>query len=90
MKSIMQDTFLIGHARRMRKCRQRQRQIDSEAYKNRVRKQKIDYRLRTRFNVLSENQTIQKQESLIITRNETRERVRRFGIINRITEKNCD
>ncbi|CAF4612758.1 unnamed protein product [Rotaria socialis] len=78
MKSTKQDTFLIGHARRMRKCRQRQQESDPEAYRNRVRKQKIDYRLRTSFNVLSENQGLQKNESLIKNRNKTLEPVRRF------------
>ncbi|CAF2143527.1 unnamed protein product [Rotaria magnacalcarata] len=78
MKSTKQDTFLIGHARRIRKCRQRQQESDPEAYRNRVRKQKIDYRLRTSFNVLSENQALQKNESLIKNRNKTLERVRRF------------
>ncbi|CAF4154970.1 unnamed protein product, partial [Rotaria magnacalcarata] len=66
------------HARRMRKCRQRQQESDPEAYRNRVRKQKIDYRLRTSFNVLPEKQALQKNESLIKNRNKTLERVRHF------------
>ncbi|CAF5007112.1 unnamed protein product, partial [Rotaria sp. Silwood1] len=31
MKSTIQDTFLIGHARRMRKSRQRHKENDPEA-----------------------------------------------------------
>jgi hypothetical protein len=48
MKSNKQDTFLIGNARRMRECRKRQREQDSEAYANRVETQQKKYRLRIR------------------------------------------
>ncbi len=57
MKLRKQDTFLIGHTRKMRKLRQRQQQEDPEAHQNRINNQRSEHRLHIRFNVLSENQT---------------------------------
>jgi hypothetical protein len=51
------DTFLVGHARRMRACRMRQRQQDPEEYKNRVNTQRRDHRLRTRNQLLKKPRT---------------------------------
>ncbi|CAF4135920.1 unnamed protein product, partial [Rotaria sordida] len=51
-----------------------------------MRNQKNDYRLHTRYTVLSKNQTIQKRESLIKTRQTNRERPRRYRL-NQSIEK---
>ena len=80
MKLNIQDTFLIAHARRMRKSRQRQKQNDSELYATKVNIQQKQYRLRTRFSVLSENQTRQKINSIIKTRKTNKIRQRRYRL----------
>ncbi|CAF2086269.1 unnamed protein product [Rotaria magnacalcarata] len=87
MKQKFQDTFLIGHARRMRKLRQRQREADLEAYKMKVNNQRREHRLRSRFYVLSESQTIEKLDSLIKSRQTTKERLRRYRLNESIEKK---
>jgi hypothetical protein len=86
IKSNKQDTFLIGHARRMRECRKRQRQQNPEVYRNRVNFQQKQYRLRTRSKVLSEHEITKKLQSIIKARTANRQRQRRYRL-NRSNEK---
>jgi len=87
-KTNKQDSFLIGHARRMLQCRRRQKEKNLEAYRNRVNRQQKQYRLRRRYHVLSENQTKQKLNSIITTRKANRKRQRRYRR-NQSNEKKC-
>ena len=64
MNSNTQDSFLIGHARRMRACRKRQRNANPLEYANHVRNQKRQYRSRQHFNRI-EKQTSEQE----LTRN---------------------
>ncbi|CAF2172574.1 unnamed protein product, partial [Rotaria magnacalcarata] len=80
MKSKNQDTFLIAHAQRMRKYRQRQKENNIELYKNKVSNQRREHRLCTRFNVLSENQMLRKIDSIIKTRISNKEQQRRHRL----------
>ncbi len=73
MQTNKQDTFLIGHTRRMRECRKRQRQQDPELYANRVKMQQREYRLCTRSKILSAYQTTQQLESILKLRKANRE-----------------
>ncbi|CAF5044590.1 unnamed protein product, partial [Rotaria socialis] len=73
----MQDTFLIGHARRTRKLRQRQKQLDPEAYRLKVNTQRREHRLRTKFHVLTQKQAKRKNRSLIKKRETDRKRQKR-------------
>jgi len=77
MKSSTQDTFLIAHARRMRNSRRQQKELNPEQYKNRLNAYQKEYRLRTRYNVLTENQTIRKFQSTIKRRESNKQRQRR-------------
>jgi ribonuclease BN (tRNA processing enzyme) len=77
MKLNEHDTFLIGHARRMRECRKRQRQQDSMAYTNRVSTQQRQYRLH-----------IHKLESIIRLRKANRERQQRYRLNHSNEQKN--
>ena len=86
LKSNKQDKFLLEHARRMRKCRKRQRQQNSETYRDRVNTQKREYRLHTRSKVLSHHQTKQKLQSVVKIRKANKERQRRYRP-NRSNEK---
>lgn len=52
MKLTNQDTFLIGHARRMREYRSRHEQQNPEEYAHRVKIQQQEYRLRTQSTLL--------------------------------------
>jgi hypothetical protein len=51
---------------------------DPEMYKYKVQSQQREYRLRTRFNVLTKSEMEQKLETLIKTRQTNRERQRRY------------
>ena len=75
-----EDSFLIGHARRMRENRKRQRQQDPKVYAEKLKIQQAEYRRRTRFHVLSESRMRQKLDSLITVRKATRERQRRYRL----------
>ena len=87
MKSKKRDSFLIGHARRMRNCRQRQKENNPELYKNKVNNQRREYRLYPRFNVLTENQTLRRIDSVIKTRLKNRQRQRRYRLNQRAEQK---
>ncbi|MBK6819476.1 MAG: hypothetical protein IPG85_07680 [Bacteroidetes bacterium] len=87
MKSQKPDSFLIGHARRMRNCRQRQKENNPELYKNKVNNQRREYRLYPRFNVLTENQTLRRIDSVIKTRLKNRQRQRRYRLNQRAEQK---
>ncbi len=87
MKSKQRDTFLIGHARRMRKYRKQQRQQDPEAYANRIKTQQQEYRRRTRSAILSSNLATAKLESILNLRLTNRERQRRYRL-NQSNEQN--
>ena len=76
MKSTKQDTFLTGHARRMRECRKRKRQQDPVVYTNRVNTQQRQYRLRTH-----------KLASILQMRKANRLRQRRFRLNQSNEEK---
>jgi sRNA-binding protein len=78
MRSNKPDTFLLGHARRMRSCRMRQKQRDSEAYRNRVNTQKREHRLRVKHVHSTKHQTETNQLSTAEKRKRNRERQRRF------------
>ncbi|CAF1505640.1 unnamed protein product [Adineta steineri] len=80
MKSNIQDTFLLSHARRMRNYRKRQQQQDPEAYKIRVNTQQTKYRLSNLSTILSDRKTKQILESIVTTRTANRERQRRYRL----------
>ncbi|CAF1127693.1 unnamed protein product [Adineta steineri] len=80
MKSNKQDTFLLGHARRMRNYRKRQEEEDTEAYKLRVNTQQKKYRLCNHSTILSDRKTKQILESIVTTRIANRERQRRYRL----------
>ena len=77
MKSNKPDTFLLGHARRMRACRMRQRQQDSEGYKQRVKRQRREHRLRARSKFVNKQRTKPPHNSTVNKRTLDRERKRR-------------
>ncbi|CAF1403380.1 unnamed protein product [Adineta steineri] len=74
------DTFLVGHARRMRGCRMRQKQQDPNEYRKRVNTQKREYRLRMRNQILSDYQRSQRLQSIHKTRIANRQRQRRYRL----------
>lgn len=78
MKSNKQDTFLVGHARRMHECRKRQKEQDPLAYALRMNLQQQQYRLRTRVNILLKKQETSKLEAILQARKCNRERQRRY------------
>ena len=77
MRSNKPDTFLLGHAQRMRACRMRQRQQDPEAYKKRIAKQRRNHRLRARNDRLKKPQPNTHHSSTPERRKSDRERKRR-------------
>ena len=77
MRSNKADTFLLGHARRMRACRIRQRQQDPEGYKRRIAKQRRNHRLRARNDLLNKPQPNIRNASTPQRRKSDRERKRR-------------
>lgn len=78
--SNQRDTFLIGHARRMRTCRKRQRQQDPLAYALRVRIQQQTYRLQQQSKLLSGNYPTKQLKSLLNLRKRNTERQRRYRL----------
>lgn len=80
MKSKKTDSFLIGHARRMRKCRQRQKENNPEQYKNKVKNQRRQHRLHPSFNVLTESQTLRRIDSISKTTVKNRQRQQRYRL----------
>lgn len=74
------DTFLIGHARRMQKYRERQKQQDLEAYMLRVRIQQQTYRLQQRSKLLSGHYPTKQLKSLLNLRERNRKRQRRYRL----------
>ena len=80
MKSKKRDIFLVSHARRMKQCRKRQQEQDPEAYRDRVNNQKRQYRLNMSSAVLTDQQTAQKQRSILKTRKANRRRQRRYRL----------
>ena len=71
----------------MRNCRQRQKENNPELYKNKVNNQRREYRLYPRFNVLTENQTLRRIDSVIKTRLKNRQRQRRYLLNQRAEQK---
>ncbi|MBK7042096.1 MAG: hypothetical protein IPH46_17010 [Bacteroidetes bacterium] len=71
----------------MRNCRQRQKENNPELYKNKVNNQRREYRLYPRFNVLTENQTLRRIDSVIKTRLKNRQRQRRYRLNQRAEQK---
>jgi len=82
------NVFLIGHARRMRQCREKQRQRDPQQYKHRLNKQRNDYKLRTQFNVPTQAQYEQKIISKLKNRITNRKRQRRYRLYESIDKRN--
>lgn len=78
MKSGRIDSFLAGHARRMRACRLRQQNQDPAAYRNRVNEQKTRSRLRLRTKLLLEEETRQNHQTNLQTRISNKKRQRRY------------
>lgn len=78
--SNQRDTFLIGHARRMQRCRKRQRQQDPEAYALRVRIQQQTYRLQQRSRLLSGHHPTKQLKSLLNLRKSNRKRQNRYRL----------
>ena len=76
MRSIKPNTSLVGHARRIRAWRIRQKQQDPEGYKNRVNTQRREHRLRTRNQLLKKSGT-KARSSTAKKRNSDRIRKRR-------------
>jgi hypothetical protein len=86
-KSKNRDTFLNGHARRMRECRQRQREQNLEQYKSRVNAQQRKYRLQNCSKCPLNNENIKRLKSILKLREANKIRQRRYRSNQSIEKK---
>ncbi|CAF1477400.1 unnamed protein product [Adineta ricciae] len=77
MRSNKPNTFLLGHARRMRAYRMRQRQQDPDGYRKHIAEQRRNHRLRTQNDLLKTPQPNTRHPSTTQKRKSDRERKRR-------------